>query len=50
VLRLLEDATLGETLARAGRDLVDRRYRWERVVGDLEAFYDELVGRHPGNP
>ena len=45
VLRLLEDTTLAETLARAGRDLVDRRYRWERVVGDLETFYEELLGR-----
>jgi glycosyltransferase involved in cell wall biosynthesis len=50
VLRLLEDTTLAETLARAGRDLVDRHYRWERVVGDLEAYYEELLGRPGGEP
>jgi len=45
VLRLLQEPALGEALAEAGRDLVDRRYRWERVVGELEAFYDELLDR-----
>jgi len=45
VLRLLEDTTLAGNLAETGRQLVDQRYRWERVVGDLEAFYDELLAR-----
>jgi sugar transferase (PEP-CTERM/EpsH1 system associated) len=45
VIRLLEDPALADALAGAGRDLVDRRYRWERVVGDLEAFYEELLLR-----
>jgi polysaccharide biosynthesis protein PslH len=43
VLRLLDDAALSASLADAGRDLVDRRYRWERVVADLEGFYDQLL-------
>ena len=50
VLRLLEDPTLADTLAKTGRDLVDRHYRWERVVGDLEGFYDELLGRSGEEP
>ncbi len=45
VVRLLEDPTLATTLAMAGRDLVDTRYRWERVVGALEGFYDQLLER-----
>jgi sugar transferase (PEP-CTERM/EpsH1 system associated) len=45
VLRLLGDPMLAVTLATAGRDLVDRHYRWERVVGDLEEFYGELLER-----
>jgi sugar transferase (PEP-CTERM/EpsH1 system associated) len=45
VLRVLDNPSLGESLATAGRDLVDRRYRWERVVGDLEAFYATLLER-----
>ncbi len=45
VVRLLDDPVLANTLATAGRDLVDRHYRWERVVGDLEAFYEELLER-----
>jgi sugar transferase (PEP-CTERM/EpsH1 system associated) len=45
VLRLLDNPAIADTLATAGRDLVDRHYRWERVVGDLEAFYEELLGR-----
>jgi sugar transferase (PEP-CTERM/EpsH1 system associated) len=42
VLHLLDNAPVATALAKAGRDLVDRHYRWETVVHDLEMFYDEL--------
>jgi sugar transferase (PEP-CTERM/EpsH1 system associated) len=42
---LLDDPQRGEALAAAGRDLVNRQYRWERVVDGLEAFYGTLVDR-----
>ena len=45
VLRVLDDAALADRLATAGRELVDRQYRWDRVVRDLEAFYEALLGR-----
>ena len=45
VLRLLDDPARAAALAAAGRELIDRRYRWETVVADLEAFYDQLLGR-----
>jgi sugar transferase (PEP-CTERM/EpsH1 system associated) len=49
VLRLMDDAAVAETLTAAGRDLVERRYRWESVVDVLAAFHLELLeqrGKH----
>jgi sugar transferase (PEP-CTERM/EpsH1 system associated) len=45
VLRVMGDPALVDRLAEAGRDLVDRQYRWERVVGDLEVFFETLRER-----
>jgi sugar transferase (PEP-CTERM/EpsH1 system associated) len=50
VLRLLDDPGLATTLATAGRDLVEARYRWESVVSELESFYGELLDRHRAAP
>jgi polysaccharide biosynthesis protein PslH len=48
VLRLLDEPTLGATLAQNGHTLVQRRYRWESVVEQLEALYADLArGRTP---
>ena len=50
VIRFLEDATLAAALPRAGQDLVNQHYQWERVVGDLEAFYEQLLGQPREQP
>ena len=50
VLRVLGDPALVDRLATAGRDLVDRHYRWERVVGDLEEFFATLLERPQAAP
>jgi glycosyltransferase involved in cell wall biosynthesis len=43
VMRVLQDRELGERLGRQGRLLVEERYRWESVVGQLEDFYSQLL-------
>lgn len=43
VLRLMDEPTLGATLAQNGHALVLRRYRWESVTKQLEALYADLV-------
>jgi sugar transferase (PEP-CTERM/EpsH1 system associated) len=45
VLQLLDDPQRARSLATAGRGLVESRYRWESVVGELESFYGELLER-----
>ena len=36
-----------ERMGRAGESLAARRYSWERVATDVEALYEEVVGRRP---
>jgi sugar transferase (PEP-CTERM/EpsH1 system associated) len=43
VLNLLTDREMAARLGRQGRALTERRYKWEAVVGQLEAFYDRLL-------
>jgi polysaccharide biosynthesis protein PslH len=43
VLRLLADRERRLELGRKGRALVERQYRWETVVGQLEDFYERLL-------
>jgi glycosyltransferase involved in cell wall biosynthesis len=43
VLKVAADGELAGRLGRAGRSLVERRYKWESVVDQLEAFYDRLL-------
>lgn len=43
VLRLLDDAALATRLGRYGRALVEREYSWQRVIGDLEQFYFNVL-------
>ena len=47
ILRILADESLMDRLGRAGRTLVETRYRWEAVVDRLEEFYWRLLQR-PG--
>ena len=51
--RLLDDPDAAERMGRAGEALAARRYTWERVASDVEALYEEVVGRrasHEGSP
>ena len=51
--RLLDDPEAAERMGRAGEALAARRYTWERVASDVEALYEEVVGRrasHEGSP
>jgi sugar transferase (PEP-CTERM/EpsH1 system associated) len=45
VLRLLDDRALADALTTAGRELVDRFYRWDQAVDSLHTFYEELRER-----
>jgi len=45
VLDVLDKPPLAESLATAGRELVERKYMWESVVQDLEGLYVDLIGR-----
>jgi sugar transferase (PEP-CTERM/EpsH1 system associated) len=47
VLRLLTDRELAMRLGRQGRRLVERQYRWETVVAQLEEFYGRLLAASP---
>ena len=43
---ILEDAALREQLGRNGQMLVQERFTWERVVGELTGVYEDvLTGR-----
>jgi phosphatidylinositol alpha-mannosyltransferase len=44
VARLLDDPALAEQIGRAGRERA-RRYSWERVAREIEAVYEEVLGR-----
>jgi glycosyltransferase involved in cell wall biosynthesis len=43
VLDLMEQPALGQSLAAAGREMVDRTYQWGVISDRLEEFYDGLV-------
>ena len=43
--RLLDDPEAAERMGRAGEALAARQYTWERVAADVEALYEEVVGR-----
>ena len=45
--RLLDDPDAAARMGRAGETLAARRYSWERVATDVEALYEEVVGRRP---
>ena len=47
VLKLLSDRDLAVKLGRQGRALVERQYKWETVVAQLERFYDRLLAEPP---
>jgi glycosyltransferase involved in cell wall biosynthesis len=42
VMRVLEEPGLRDRLARAGRDLIARRYTWDRIGTQLEALLDQV--------
>ena len=44
IRRLIEDEPLRRQLGEAGRRFVASRHRLERLVGDIERLYDELLG------
>lgn len=44
-LRILSDRTLGATMGRNGRKLVETRYSWESVVHRIEMIYESMVSR-----
>lgn len=45
LLQLLSDPDSAEAMGRAGRQLVETRYRWDAMATKLLAFYDEILGR-----
>ena len=47
--RLLDDPDAAERMGRAGAALAAERYSWERVASDVEALYEEIVGRQSGH-
>ncbi|MDY6984483.1 MAG: glycosyltransferase family 4 protein, partial [Pseudomonadota bacterium] len=45
VLNLVKDPALRARLGRAGRELVQARYSWQRVAGDFEALCRKAMSR-----
>jgi len=45
IIRLLDDEALGERLGRAGRELVEDEFSWDRAGERLEAVYDRVLAR-----
>ena len=43
--RLLDDPDAAQRMGRAGEAVAARKYSWERVATDVEALYEEIVGR-----
>ena len=41
--RLLADSTLSRRLGEAGRRRMEEKFSWERVAGEIEYLYDELL-------
>jgi glycosyltransferase involved in cell wall biosynthesis len=46
VLRLFEEPALGGQLGRAGRELMEREYSWDRAGELLESLYERVAGPH----
>lgn len=46
VLRLMDDAHLRAQLGKAGRDFVERQFRWEGHAEGLERLYEQLLKSH----
>jgi glycosyltransferase involved in cell wall biosynthesis len=46
VLKLMADRSRRLELGRAGRELVERQYRWDSVVDRLEGFHARLAAEH----
>ena len=46
VLQLMANRAQRLELGRAGREMVERRYRWDSVVDRLEEFHARLVAMH----
>jgi glycosyltransferase involved in cell wall biosynthesis len=46
-LTLMADRSRRLALGRAGRELVERQYRWDSVVDRLEGFHARLAAEHP---
>lgn len=44
-LALLEDASLRDRLSRAGRELIGKDYRWERICARLEAVHQDAMAK-----
>ena len=48
ILKLVNDPELRARLGRAGRELVEARYSWNRVAGDFEALCRQALNRKEG--
>ena len=46
--RLLDDPDEAVRMGRAGEALAAEKFSWERVASDVEALYEEVVGRQMG--
>ncbi len=44
VERVLSDPALAARLGRAGRQLMEKQYSWQSIVGGLERFFETLAG------
>lgn len=44
VLAVMNQPLLREKLVKAGRQLVEERYDWEQIAGNLNAIYSKMVG------
>lgn len=47
VLRVMSDRQLARQLSSEGRDLVNRSYRWETIVNELEGVHRAVLSRPP---
>ena len=43
IIGLLNDAPLRHRLGQQGREWVEANFSWEKIAGDLEQFYDEIM-------
>jgi len=49
VVDMLADEPLRQRRGAAGRELVQQRYAWEHVAGQLLEIYEDVVDRVPAN-